>query len=55
MRDPPEEARLVDEERIVDAQLLPRRLELVLGRVLVADEEAGLIGRIWKKITSRKS
>jgi hypothetical protein len=40
-----EKARVLDEERIVDAELLPCDLELVLGRVLVRDEEARRVVR----------
>jgi hypothetical protein len=40
-----EKARVLDEERVVDAELLPCDLELVLGRVLVRDEEARRVVR----------
>jgi hypothetical protein len=36
---------VLDDERIVQAELVAGNLELVLGRILVRDDEAGRIGR----------
>jgi len=48
----PEKAAVLDEEGIVDAELLARDLELVLGRVLIRDEEAGRVVGILNRITN---